>query len=53
MTPKIPTNVKSIIAKSNLRMTSLRIRKANTTTIMGAKLFVIEMMVRGMNLVTE
>ena len=53
ITAKMPTRVKSIMARSNLRMTSFSMRKARTTTIIGARLETIEIIVSGMNLVTE
>jgi len=53
MIAKIPSKVSRIMAKSNLRICSFKTRKARTTTTMGAKFVTIEIMVAGMNFVTE
>ena len=53
MIVKIPIKVSPIIKTSNLRMVSLSIMNARMTTITGATLEKMDMMVAGMNMVTE
>ena len=53
MMTKIPTRGKNTIRRSNLRIFSSKMRKANTTTTIGTMLATIEMIVAGMNFVTE
>lgn len=53
MTPKMPTRVSNIIERSNFLTTSLRIKKASTTTMIGDRFYTTDMIVSGMNLVTE
>ena len=53
MMPKMPTKVSATMSISNLRICSFRIRNASTTTTTGAKLETIEMIVAGINFVTE